>query len=322
MKKSTLTEYLLWSFGAAWILQIIAGLLFRQGNRTAYSALLSLAMFTPLLAAAVTRPGLRQLGWKPCIKKNIGWFLSAWFLPAVMGTVGAALYFLITPGAWDLSFAYVRASLGAEGVQQLESSGLSLKMYAVISIVSAVAYAPFINMLLAVGEEAGWRGTMYPMLKERLGMTKGRIVGGVIWGIWHWPIMFLAGYEYGTAYWGAPVTGPLLFCVITTAMGILFDLSYEKNRMRLGARAVSRRDQCLCRCPGIFSGSRICGQTAAGAADGWPYRGLAAHCRSRRCLHICRQGSGCGKTDEAKHGKKPPTEFQAIIPIVNSTAGA
>ena len=80
-------------------------------------------------------------------------------------TIGAALYFLITPGAWNLSFAYVRASLGAEGVQQLESSGLSLKMYAVISIVSAVAYAPFINMLLAVGEEAGWRGTMYPMLK-------------------------------------------------------------------------------------------------------------------------------------------------------------
>lgn len=231
MKKNagTLTEYLLWSFGAAWILQIIAGLLFRQGNRTAYSALLSLAMFTPLLAAAVTRPGLRQLGWKPCIKKNIGWFLSAWFLPAVMGTIGAALYFLIAPDAWDLSFAYVRASLGAEGIQQLESSGLSLKMYAVISIVSAVAYAPFINMLLAVGEEAGWRGTMYPMLKERLGMTKGRIVGGVIWGIWHWPIMLLAGYEYGTAYWGAPVTGPLLFCVITTAMGILFDLSYEKT---------------------------------------------------------------------------------------------
>ena len=41
--------------------------------------------------------------------------------------------------------------------------------------------------------------------------------------------MLLAGYEYGTTYWGAPVTGPLLFCVITIAMGILFDFLYEKT---------------------------------------------------------------------------------------------
>lgn len=223
MKKNagTLTEYLLWSFGAAWILQIIAGLLFRQGNRTAYSALLSLAMFTPLLAAAVTRPGLRQLGWKPCIKKNIGWFLSAWFLPAVMGTIGAALYFLITPDAWNLSFAYVRASLGAEGVQQLESSGLSLKMYAVISIVSAVAYAPFINMLLAVGEEAGWRGTMYPMLKERLGILFDLSYEktGCVWvpALCHGAINVFAGvpvFFLAPAYADRLLLGPLMVGLI------------------------------------------------------------------------------------------------------------
>ena len=35
--------------------------------------------------------------------------------------------------------------------------------------------------------------------------------------------------KYGTTYWGAPVTGSLLFCVITIAMGILFDVLYEKT---------------------------------------------------------------------------------------------
>ena len=69
---------------------------------------------------------------------------------------------------------------------------------------------------------------MYPILKERFGKAKGRIIGGIIWGVWHWPIMILVGYEYGTSYWGYPVTGPLLFCVITTAMGILLDYYYEK----------------------------------------------------------------------------------------------
>lgn len=172
---------------------------------------------------------MRKLGWKPYIKKNIRWILVAWFGPAVLGVTGAALYFLIFPDARDTSFSYVSSVLGTEGLSQLASKGISLQLYAVISTVSAIVYAPFVNMLLAVGEEAGWRGTMYPILKEHLGTTKGRLVGGLIWGVWHWPIMFLAGYEYGTSYWGAPITGPLLFCVITSAMGILFDFLYEKT---------------------------------------------------------------------------------------------
>ena len=41
--------------------------------------------------------------------------------------------------------------------------------------------------------------------------------------------MILAGYEYGSSYWGAPITGPLLFCLITVAMGILLDWLYDKT---------------------------------------------------------------------------------------------
>lgn len=112
---------------------------------------------------------------------------------------------------------------------QLEAGGISVKLYVVINLISAITYAPWINMFFAVGEEAGWRGYLYPILKERFGRIKGRILGGVIWGIWHWPIMILIGYEYGKDYWGAPVTGPVLFCVITTVMGIILDESYEKT---------------------------------------------------------------------------------------------
>ena len=227
MKK--LSKYLLWAFGAAWILQIIAGILFRKGNSISYSVLLALSMFAPLLASVMSGAEIRRIGWKPHIKGNFRWILIAWFVPAILGMVGAALYFLLVPNAFDTTFAYVRTLLGNEGLSQLESNGLSGQTYAIISVVSAITYAPFVNMLFAVGEEAGWRGTMYPILKEHFGIVKGRLIGGVVWGVWHWPIMLLAGYEYGTTYWGAPVTGPLLFCVITIAMGILFDFLYEKT---------------------------------------------------------------------------------------------
>ena len=227
MKK--LSKYLLWAFGVAWVFQIIAGILYRKGNSMSYSVLLSVSMFAPLFAAVLSGAEIRSIGWKPHIKGNIRWILVAWFAPVALGAAGAALYFLLVPNALDTTFAYIRTSLGVESLSQLESAGLSVQLYACIGAVSAMTYAPFVNMLFAVGEEAGWRGTMYPILKEHFGIVKGRLIGGAVWGVWHWPIMLLAGYEYGTTYWGAPVTGSLLFCVITIAMGILFDFLYEKT---------------------------------------------------------------------------------------------
>ena len=227
MKK--LSKYLLWAFGVAWVFQIIAGILYHKGNSMGYSAELAVSMFAPLLAAVLSGAEIRSIGWKPHIKGNLRWILVAWFAPVVLGAAGAALYFLLVPNALDTTFAYIRTSLGVESLSQLESAGLSVQLYACIGAVSAMTYAPFVNMLFAVGEEAGWRGTMYPILKEHFGIVKGRLIGGAIWGVWHWPIMLLAGYEYGTTYWGAPVTGLLLFCVITIAMGILFDFLYEKT---------------------------------------------------------------------------------------------
>ena len=227
MKK--LSKYLLWAFGVAWVFQIIAGILYRKGNSMSYSILLAVSMFAPLFAAVLSGTEIRSIGWKPHIKGNLRWILVAWFAPVALGVAGAALYFLLVPNALDTTFAYIRTSLGVESLSQLESAGLSVQLYALIGAVSAMTYAPFVNMLFAVGEEAGWRGTMYPILKEHFGIVKGRLIGGAVWGVWHWPIMLLAGYEYGTTYWGAPVTGPLLFCVITIAMGILLDFLYGKT---------------------------------------------------------------------------------------------
>lgn len=57
--------------------------------------------------------------------------MAAWFVPLLLGTLGAAIYFLIIPGAWDNSLSYAYQSLGAEGVQQLKNSGLPLILVAI-----------------------------------------------------------------------------------------------------------------------------------------------------------------------------------------------
>ena len=90
-----------------------------------------------------------------------------------------------------------------------------------------MTYAPLINTVVALGEELGWRGFLYPQLNARFGRKTSRLLGGVIWGAWHWPLIWLTGYEYGAAYFGFPVVGMLLFCFITVGLGILHDRLYE-----------------------------------------------------------------------------------------------
>lgn len=221
--------YLGWSFGIAWVLQIIASFLAKDGNQIGFTLILSVSMYAPLVAVFLSRNLIRDMGWKPKLKGNWGSILLAWFLPGVLSILGAILYFVLFPNRLDLTGSYIVATVGEDALAQLEAQGMTFPVYVVVSAVSAMLYAPWINMFFALGEEVGWRGCLYPQLKEKFGKAKGRILGGVIWGAWHWPIMILAGYEYGSEYWGAPVLGMVVFCLYTTVAGILLDEVYERT---------------------------------------------------------------------------------------------
>lgn len=227
-KKGTV-KYLFWTFLIAWIAQVIAAVLYWNGLDVAGRLVLAVLMFAPLLGVLLSGQPLSGMGWKPLLKGKIKILLIAWFLPAVLTAIGAVLYFAVFPGHFDLSGEYIVASIGAEALEQLESQGLTYPLYILVSVVSCLTYAPLINMVTAVGEEAGWRGFLYPQLKAKFGKTKGWLIGGVIWGVWHWPIMWMIGYEYGTDYVGFPVVGMLIFCIYTIAIGILCDWVYEKS---------------------------------------------------------------------------------------------
>ena len=227
-KKATV-KYLIWTFLIAWVIQLAVAVLYRTGLMMVGRLVMAVMMFTPLLGVLLAGQQLSVMGWTPRLKGNIKPLLAAWFLPAVLTAVGAVLYFAVFPGHFDLSGDYLAANVGAEAMTQLEAQGLTYPMYILISVVGCLTYAPLVNMVLALGEEAGWRGFLYPQLKAKFGKRKGWLIGGVIWGMWHWPVMWLIGYEYGTDYVGFPVVGMLAFCIFTTAAGILCDWLYEKT---------------------------------------------------------------------------------------------
>lgn len=227
-KKGTI-KYLVWTFLIAWVLQVVVAVVSRSGQVMGGRLLLSVVMFAPLLGVLLSGQSLSGMGWKPHLKGKIRMLLIAWFLPALLTAIGAALYFVVFPGHFDMSGEYLAAAAGPEVLEQLEAQGLTYPLYILISVVGCLTYAPLVNMILAAGEEAGWRGFLYPQLKAKFGKKRGWLIGGIIWGIWHWPAMWLIGYEYGTDYVGFPIVGMLVFCIFTTAAGILCDWLYEKT---------------------------------------------------------------------------------------------
>jgi membrane protease YdiL (CAAX protease family) len=219
-------QYLIYAFGLAWACQISGCMaLLHAGNSIVYAGMLVLTMFCPLAAVVLVKKVHSKqpigLNWKPEFRGRLDFWVLAFWGPAVLTLLGAALYFLVFPAPLDWGLAALDA--------QLETTGLTGQQYLIITAFSALTYAPVVNMLAAVGEEAGWRGFLSPRLRRQFGPVKGRALMGLIWGVWHWPLMLLVGYEYGSEYFGAPFTGLALWCVVCFALGTLLDWMYAKT---------------------------------------------------------------------------------------------
>ncbi|MBO4910474.1 MAG: CPBP family intramembrane metalloprotease [Lachnospiraceae bacterium] len=231
-EKSTKKQFILYmiaTFGIAWVIQVAASLLAQKGNTLAFTALLSICMFAPTAGTLIARIPLKGMGFIPKLRGKVRFVFLALWTPLVITTLGAILYFIVFPDRYDPNLTALASTVPEAAMAQYEAAGLSIMSLAVISLIGAITYAPFINMLLALGEEIGWRGAMYPYLKDRFGTTPGRIIGGIIWGMWHWPVMLLAGYEYGTDYPGAPFLGLFAFALFAAVIGIIEDYYYEKT---------------------------------------------------------------------------------------------
>lgn len=187
----------------------------------AFILLSTVYMFGPAIANVMTRwitkEGRQGLMLRLKLK-NRRWvfFLAAWFLPPLLILAGTALFFFLFPGHYDSDLSTLKT--------QLESLGPlpEIQPWVIIALQTfqAMLLAPLLNAIPTFGEEFGWRAYLLPKLLP-LGGRKAVLLVGLIWGIWHWPVI-LMGYNYGLDYFGAPILGPLAMVWFTLSLSVIF----------------------------------------------------------------------------------------------------
>ena len=217
MTKKRLFLYLGLTFGLTWgvfLLWILSGGIYldEEGSLTPMASLIGgIAMLCPtlgmLLTRRLTKEGFAFSGTDSMLLginlKNKKWilYLMVMILPWIYFELGNGLRLLLSPETFSTEVA--------------EELGSLLFIQPFTSIVNGV----FVSFA-ALGEELGWRGYMMPKLLKLMDAKWAVPVGGIIWGIWHWPMIYI-GHNFGFGYLGYPFTGFAAMCVMSVAIGTI-----------------------------------------------------------------------------------------------------
>lgn len=228
--RSTIILFLVAAFALDWVGWIIAGA--QSGwvideSSGIWGPLLAVSMFGPLASAVivrVTRKTAVDAGWRPRIKGGVRWYMLALAIPPALTLAGSAVYFLFFSGDFDPE----ASRFSAAAIAQLGVGTDQVPAIFAIQVANAVIFAPFINMLLAIGEEASWRGFLYPAMREQMPRRRAAILTGAAWGLWHAPLIAM-GYNYGSDYLGFPVSGIVAMTIFCMAFGTFLCFLRERS---------------------------------------------------------------------------------------------
>ena len=157
-------------------------------------------MFTPLAAVlimllVVTREGYTRAGWQILGLHQLGW--HKWGLAVFSPLLVMSCTYVIT---WST------------GIGRLDLAGVTA-LGGLLPVVLGLVF----TLVLAFGEEIGWRGYLLPHLLA-LGRTKALLVHGLLHAIFHLPALLLTPFYHGT---GDRLIVTVLF-LLTVTLGAVF----------------------------------------------------------------------------------------------------
>lgn len=221
--KKRILIFLVICFGTTWIYDLTVLRNISDIKSDILKQVLSaLGMYFPLIAHICTRVITKEKfhisGEESLMltirRKKFIWLLFAFFLPYIYYELGNAILVLSFP-----KLLLSKSMCNALGITAGSiSRNLGLK------IVQSLLFT-----FVAIGEESGFRGYMMPKLMKLYGTGKAVIVGGIVWGLWHLPLICM-GHTFGTNYPGYPFLGIFLMTIGCICAGGILTLLTIKSK--------------------------------------------------------------------------------------------
>ena len=222
------------TFLSSWLLAAGFYALGGRLNSPVAVVVLLIYMFMPMTMAII----VQKVIYKEPLKEPLGisfrpnrWFLVGWLLPPVVAfaTIGVSL---LLPGV-DYSpgmagfFERFGSALTPQQLEEAKRQLAALPIHVIwIALLQGLIAGITINAVAGFGEELGWRGLLQRELGY-LGFWRSSALIGLIWGVWHAPII-IQGYNYPQH----PLAGVLMMTIFTLLLSPIF--SY----VRLKAKSV------------------------------------------------------------------------------------
>jgi membrane protease YdiL (CAAX protease family) len=169
-------------------------------------------MWCPALASMLTLRlngrSIADLGWKWGETK---YQIRSWYIPLLYASIAYAIVWIFHLGAFGNPDFY--NSL-AKSMHLGGPPWISI----VLGIVLIGTYGLIRSISSALGEEIGWRGFLVPELAKTTSFTTTSLVSGIVWSLWHYPILIYGDYNAGTPTW----YGLTCFTVMVIAMSFVF----------------------------------------------------------------------------------------------------
>lgn len=155
-------------------------------------------MFVPALSAIATKlvlhGSLSSMGWKV---PRFRWLLAGWLMPAVIIAV---------------SYAPLMLAGSASGVGHLLALVPMAHGSLAVLVAIAMSLAILENSVFTAGEEIGWRGLLAPALSQAYGERGAAAISGLIWAVWHYPILLLVNGDKSPAWFTYATFTAIVIC--------------------------------------------------------------------------------------------------------------
>jgi membrane protease YdiL (CAAX protease family) len=174
-------------------------------------------MWTPGIAGIATQliyeHTLRGMGWKPGKFKYLA---IAWLLPLGYCLVVYGITWLTGLGGFP--DPTVMTQIQARWGRLTGSPALQI----LLSVIVTAFFGMFAGLASGLGEEIGWRGLFVPELFKVTTFAKTALISGVVWTLWHFPLLFFADYNLpGAPRWYAGIMFAILVIGISFAFAWL-----------------------------------------------------------------------------------------------------